>query len=142
MRTHQIKFFSSSLLFLKLKFCFLFLNNFLDIVPILTSTVIECHRAGLRMAAFNFAAMLMRPEYRNQIDAKYSKKIEAIVRKPPKSSDNEVENEAITLCPYCKGRVPETEITCDKCKNTIPFCIATVSISSFFLFICNNFATK
>lgn len=106
-----------------------------DIVPILTSTVIECHRAGLRMAAFNFAAMLMRPEYRNQIDAKYSKKIEAIVRKPPKSSDNEVENEAITLCPYCKGRVPETEITCDKCKNTIPFCIATVSI-------CQKVATK
>ncbi|XP_012288065.1 WD repeat-containing protein 19 [Orussus abietinus] len=95
------------------------------IVPILTSTVIECHRAGLKHAAFNFAAMLMRPEYRLQIDAKYSKKIEAIVRKPPKSKDPEIEDEPLTPCPYCKNKVPETEIMCDKCKNTIPFCIAT-----------------
>lgn len=51
-----------------------------DIVPILTSTVIECHRAGLKNSAFSFAAMLMRPEYRNKIDAKYKKKIEAMVR--------------------------------------------------------------
>ncbi|XP_033342026.1 intraflagellar transport protein Oseg6 [Megalopta genalis] len=95
------------------------------IVPILTSTVIECQRAGLKNAAFNFAAMLMRPEYRNQIDAKYSKKIEAIVRKPPRSKDNEDEDEPLTPCPYCKSKLTETEITCDKCKNTIPFCIAT-----------------
>ncbi|XP_071642364.1 WD repeat-containing protein 19 [Temnothorax longispinosus] len=95
------------------------------IVPILTSTVIECHRAGLKNAAFNFAAMLMRPEYRGQVDAKYSKKIEAIVRKPPRTKDIENEDEPLTPCPYCKSRVPETEVTCDKCKNTIPFCIAT-----------------
>lgn len=101
---------------------------FLDIVPILTSTVIECHRAGLKNAAFNFAAMLMRPEYRGQIDAKYSKKIEAIVRKAPRMKDIENEDEPLTPCPYCKSRVPETEVTCDKCKNTIPFCIATVKL--------------
>lgn len=100
--------------------------HILDIVPILTSTVIECHRAGLKNAAFNFAAMLMRPEYRGQVDAKYSKKIEAIVRKPPRAKDIENEDESLTPCPYCKSRVPETEVTCDKCKNTIPFCIATV----------------
>lgn len=101
---------------------------FIDIVPILTSTVIECQRAGLKQAAFNFAAMLMRPEYRTQIDIKYSKKIEAIVRKPPRAKDSEPEDEPLTPCPYCKSKVPETEITCDKCKNTIPFCIATVKI--------------
>lgn len=100
----------------------------LDIVPILTSTVIECQRAGFKYAAFNFAAMLMRPEYRSQIDAKYSKKIEAIVRKPPKSKENEIEDEPLTPCPYCKSKLPETVITCEKCKNTIPFCIATVSL--------------
>ncbi|XP_001606822.2 WD repeat-containing protein 19 isoform X1 [Nasonia vitripennis] len=94
------------------------------VVPILTSTVIECHRAGLRSAAFNFAAMLMRPEYRSQIDAKYSKKIEAIVRKPPRTKEKD-EDEPLTNCPYCKSRLPETEVNCDKCKNTIPFCIAT-----------------
>lgn len=51
-----------------------------DVVPILTSAVIECHRAGLKNSAFSFAAMLMRPEYRNEIDPKYRKKIEAMVR--------------------------------------------------------------
>ena len=49
-------------------------------VPILTSTVIECQRAGLKGSAFGFAAMLMRPEYRQQIDVKWKKKIEQIVR--------------------------------------------------------------
>lgn len=51
-----------------------------DVVPILTSAVIECHRAGLKNSSFSFAAMLMRPEYRNEIDPKYRKKIEAMVR--------------------------------------------------------------
>ena len=51
-----------------------------DVVPILTSTVIECHRAGLKASAFSYAAMLMRPEYRQQIDPKWKKKIEQIVR--------------------------------------------------------------
>lgn len=74
----------------------------------------------------------MRPEYRTQIDAKYSKKIEAIVRKPPKTKDHEVENEPMTPCPYCKNKLLETEVTCDKCKNTIPFCIATVTDNFFF----------
>ncbi|KAK3739122.1 hypothetical protein QZH41_010524, partial [Actinostola sp. cb2023] len=49
------------------------------IVPILTSTVIECHRSGLRNSSFSYAAMLMRPEYRQKIDLKYKKKIEQIV---------------------------------------------------------------
>lgn len=60
--------------------CFLTPVCIADVVPILTSTVIECHRAGLKNSAFSFAAMLMRPEYRNKIDAKYKKKIEAMVR--------------------------------------------------------------
>ena len=51
-----------------------------DIVPILTSTVIECHRSGLRKSAFSYATMLMRPEYRDKIDPKWKKKIEQIVR--------------------------------------------------------------
>lgn len=32
-------------------------------VPILTLTVIECHRAGLKKSSLEFAAILMRPEY-------------------------------------------------------------------------------
>ena len=36
-------------------------------VPILTSTVIECQRSGLKTSAFTFAATLMRPEHRQQV---------------------------------------------------------------------------
>ncbi|XP_042197361.1 WD repeat-containing protein 19 [Callorhinchus milii] len=91
------------------------------IVPILTSTVIECHRAGLKNSAFSFAAMLMRPEYRNKIDLKYKKKIEAMVRRPDTS---EVE-ESTSPCPYCAFHLPECELLCPGCKNNLPYCIVT-----------------
>ncbi|KAI1887644.1 hypothetical protein AGOR_G00192430 [Albula goreensis] len=91
------------------------------IVPILTSAVIECHRAGLKNSSFSFAAMLMRPEYRNKIDIKYKKKIEAMVRRPDTS---ELEEET-TPCPYCGFSLPECELLCPGCKNNLPYCIAT-----------------
>ncbi|KAJ3337755.1 WD repeat-containing protein 19 [Gonapodya sp. JEL0774] len=50
------------------------------VVPILTSTVVECYRSGLKRSALQFASMVMRPEYRQSVDAKYKKKIEQIVR--------------------------------------------------------------
>ncbi|XP_072170705.1 WD repeat-containing protein 19-like [Diadema setosum] len=91
------------------------------VVQILTSTVIECHRSGLKNSSFSYAAMLMRPEYRNKIDLKYKKKIEAIVRKPDKTE----EDEPTTPCPYCKYMLEETELSCPGCKNTVPYCIIT-----------------
>uniref|UniRef100_A0A3Q1K7R2 Uncharacterized protein n=1 Tax=Anabas testudineus TaxID=64144 RepID=A0A3Q1K7R2_ANATE len=91
------------------------------VVPILTSAVIECHRAGLRNSAFSFAAMLMRPEYRNEIDPKYRKKIEAMVRRPDTS---ELEEET-TPCPFCGFQLPQNELLCISCKNNLPYCIAT-----------------
>ena len=94
-----------------------------DIVPILTSTVIECHRANLKNSSFSYAAMLMRPEYRNSIDLKYKKKIEMIVRKPDKTE----EEEPLTPCPVCGFQLPETELMCPDCKNQLPYCVVTVS---------------
>ncbi|TNN69397.1 WD repeat-containing protein 19 [Liparis tanakae] len=91
------------------------------VVPILTSAVIECHRAGLKNSAFGFAAMLMRPEYRNEIDPKYRKKIEAMVRRPDKS---ELEEET-SPCPFCGVQLPENELLCISCKNNLPYCIST-----------------
>ncbi|XP_028834024.1 WD repeat-containing protein 19 isoform X2 [Denticeps clupeoides] len=91
------------------------------IVPILTSAVIECHRAGLKNSSFSFAAMLMRPEYRNKIDPKYKKKIEAIVRRPDTS---EVEDETAP-CPFCSFQLPCCDMMCLGCKNNLPYCIAT-----------------
>ncbi|XP_037103187.1 WD repeat-containing protein 19 [Syngnathus acus] len=91
------------------------------VVPILTSAVIECHRAGLKNSAFGFAAMLMRPEYRNEIHQNYRKKIEAMVRRPDTS---ELEEET-TPCPYCGIQLPQNELLCISCKNNLPYCIAT-----------------
>ncbi|MEQ2290862.1 WD repeat-containing protein 19, partial [Ameca splendens] len=91
------------------------------VVPILTSAVIECQRAGLKNSAFSFAAMLMRPEYRNQIDLKYRKKIEALVRHPDMS---ELEEET-TPCPFCGFQLPQNDLMCISCKNNIPYCIVT-----------------
>ncbi|KAJ8281320.1 hypothetical protein GJAV_G00066160 [Gymnothorax javanicus] len=91
------------------------------IVPILTSAVIECHRAGLKNSSFSFAAMLMRPEYRNKIDPKYKKKIEAMVRRP----DTTELDEESSPCPYCSFSLPDCELLCPGCKNNLPYCIAT-----------------
>lgn len=73
----------------------------------------------------------MKPDFRKQIDAKYTKKIEAVVRKPPKiGKDGEKvpdPPEPLSPCPFCDLNCPETEVTCDGCKSNIPFCIITVS---------------
>ncbi|KAJ3394005.1 WD repeat-containing protein 19 [Entophlyctis sp. JEL0112] len=93
------------------------------IVPILTSTVIECHRADLKKESYEFASMLMRPEYRNLVDSKYKRKIEQIVRRPEK--DESTVSEKLSPCPYCKYMIPETSLDCIECKNHLPYCIST-----------------
>lgn len=71
----------------------------------------------------------MRPEYRNQIDSKYSKKVEGIVRKAPKGiKDFKDDFEGETMeCPICDANLPNMDVTCYQCKTTLPICIATVS---------------
>lgn len=91
------------------------------VVNILTSAVIECYRSGLKNSAFTFAAMLMRPEYRQKLDPKYKKKIEQIVRKPERTEAPEEDSP----CPYCKSPVKVTSLHCKACENLLPYCIAT-----------------
>ncbi|KAI8903563.1 hypothetical protein EDD86DRAFT_230891 [Gorgonomyces haynaldii] len=91
------------------------------VVPILTSTVIECHRSGFKKEAFDFAALLMRPEYRQKLDSKFKNKIEQVIRRP----EMDTVEEHATPCPYCDTLVPETVLDCDTCKNKLPYCIAT-----------------
>lgn len=104
-------------------------------MPILTSAVIECHRAGLKHAAFKYATQLMNPEYRKHVDPKYAKKIEAVVRKPPKNGKRGESPgdppEDLTPCPYCDKLLPETELVCSVCTRNIPFCVVTVSVGFF-----------
>ena len=123
-------------------------------VPILTSTVIECQRAGLKKSAFTYAVVLMRSDYRDQIDSKYVKKIESIVRKAPKNitqmtdydddtlinaedngsdRDNEDQLKKSTNnrsndsspCPMCNKKLFNMDVMCTQCKNLLPFCIAS-----------------
>ena len=74
--------------------------------------------------------MLLRPEYKDQIDLKYKKKIEALVRHPDR---NEIE-EATTQCPNCNTMLLEYSLTCHGCQISIPYCIITVRI--FYLLFC------
>lgn len=103
----------------------------------------------MKKSAFNYAVMLMRSEYRDQIDPKYAKKIESIVRKAPKNikqlndfdveptmngnddDDNDVEiskrkstNDS-SPCPFCKYDLNNMDVTCSQCKTSLPICIAT-----------------
>lgn len=92
------------------------------VVPILTSTVIECHRSNLRNSAFEYACTLMRPEHRSQVQAQYVRKIEQIVRRPDKTE----EEEASSPSPYDpKTMVLDTQLECPSTRNIIPYCIAT-----------------
>lgn len=91
------------------------------IVPILTSTVIECQRAGLKRSAFEYASMLMRQEYRRQIEPKLKRKIEQLVRRP---NTDEAEEDA-QPCPFCAVPLSATTLECTKCMNTVPYCIVT-----------------
>lgn len=114
-------------------FGFLFLLKFIpDTVPLLTTTVIECNRAGLKKNAFNYAVILMRSEFRSKIDAKYSKKIESIVRRSPKEIKGiDEDNLGSSCCPICDANLPDMEINCYQCKTSLPICIATVIIRIF-----------
>jgi len=101
-------------------------SNNISIFPshaayILTSCVVECHRVGLKKQSFEYATMLMRPEYKQKLDTKYRRKIEAVIRRPDKS---EIEEPA-TPCPFCGSPVTETTLDCLECKNHIPYCIVT-----------------
>lgn len=49
--------------------------------------------------------------------------INSAFRKPDKTEEDEPQDP----CPYCGNEVPQTKLDCPECKNTIPYCIITVS---------------
>jgi WD repeat-containing protein 19 len=92
-------------------------------VPILTSTVIECQRAGLKGSAYTFACQLMTPQYRQDIQEQYKKKIEQVVRKSG-SRENDIEVVDVP-CLFCGTEGAETTLKCDTCLAIIPYCIVS-----------------
>eukprot|EP01006_Ploeotia_vitrea_P030251 TRINITY_DN62715_c0_g1_i1.p1 TRINITY_DN62715_c0_g1~~TRINITY_DN62715_c0_g1_i1.p1 ORF type:complete len:1401 (+),score=199.79 TRINITY_DN62715_c0_g1_i1:64-4266(+) len=95
-----------------------------DLVPILTSTVIECQKVGFKASAYEHACVLVRPENRGKMNEKYKRKIETIVRKKAKEEIADPE-EPSSPCPFCNALCPDTTLDCKNCKNTIPFCLVT-----------------
>lgn len=93
------------------------------IVPILTSTVVECQRAGLKEKSYQYAVMLMRPEYKSSIDPDLRRKIEAIVRK--KSANMENVPEELSPCPISTQLIPVYDLVCPTTHDAIPMCIIT-----------------
>lgn len=70
-------------------------------INILTTAVVEAIRANLKGIAFQWACVLVRPEYRGQIPEKYKNKIENVARKHVKDESMEISKSA---CPFCKVR--------------------------------------
>jgi WD repeat-containing protein 19 len=91
-------------------------------VQILTSTVVECQRAGLKRSAFEYGSVLMRAEYRNAVDVKYRKAIENFIRRPQMDETEETQSR----CPFCRMEIPDTDLECVACRNDIPMCAVTL----------------
>ena len=95
----------------------------LHIVQLLTSTVIECQRAGLKSAAYENASILMRPEYRSLIDVNLKRKIEAIVRRRPVLNEEPIE--LTSKCPISNQDIPIYQLECPTTRDSLPMCIIT-----------------
>jgi WD repeat-containing protein 19 len=91
-------------------------------VKILTTCVAECAQAGLKKEAYKWSTTLVRPEYIDQVNPKFKKKVESIARKPVKADDDP---EPLTPCPHCQYAIPETCLECPSCKSKLPFCMAS-----------------
>lgn len=92
-------------------------------VPILTSTVIECHRSGLKHSSYEYALVLMRPEHRSLIEPTIKRKIEGIVRR--RVANNEDIIEELTPCPISGQMIPASQLSCPTTRDALPMCIIT-----------------
>jgi len=95
-------------------------------VTILTSTVITCSKAGLKASALEYAQTLMK-EYRKDVDAKFKRKIEALVRKPKDHAGMEGDLEVVPLskCPVSSELIEVTSLECPSTKDALPMCVVT-----------------
>jgi WD repeat-containing protein 19 len=96
------------------------------IVQILTSTVIECQRGGLKASAYEYAVMLMKPEHRQAIDVNLRRKIEAIVRRKSSVLTDEIPDE-LTSCPVTNDgtTIPAYQLESTVTRDAIPMCVIT-----------------
>ena len=92
-------------------------------VNILTSTVVECARAGLKASAYEYAVVLMKPEHRPNVNADLKKKIEAIVRR--RNDDKTEQPEEVSPCPISFQPLSVTLLESPKTRDQLPMCVVT-----------------
>ncbi|RYG39760.1 hypothetical protein EON68_05065 [archaeon] len=73
------------------------------------------------MSAHEFASTLMGPDYRDMVEPKFRKKIEALVRR---QAEDEAAT-AVTPCPLCDTNLPAYDLDCTNCRAYLPYCIVT-----------------
>jgi WD repeat-containing protein 19 len=96
----------------------------MHVVNLLTLTVIECQRAGLKSSSYEFAVMLVRPENRASLDPNLKRKIEAIVRRKLQHGEGEIPDE-MTACPISNQLIPQYSLECPTTRDALPMCIIT-----------------
>ena len=93
------------------------------VVPILTSAVVACARAGLKKTSLELAQRLMAPELRKHIGDAHKRKIETIARKPDQNAADAPEPGS--PCPFCDAPGGAYEMTCEVCRADVPCCVAS-----------------
>lgn len=93
------------------------------VIQLLTSTVIECQRAGLKQSSYDYSVTLMRPEYRPLIDVNLKRKIEAIVRRRSQG-EGDIADET-SVCPISNQMIPQAQLECPTTRDALPMCAVT-----------------
>ncbi|KRZ88050.1 WD repeat-containing protein 19 [Trichinella sp. T8] len=114
-------------------------------VQIYTLTAIECWYSGMKSTAYKWAAVLMRPNYKESIDSRYKKTIETIIRQVKdlifvvlmkilnliiRKREDTDDSEMKTPCPYCKAQLAESELKWIAAEKCCPMCGTTASVDS------------
>lgn len=93
------------------------------VVQFLTSTVIECQRAGLKGSSYENAVILMRPEYRASIDQALKRKIESIVRRRAQVTEDPPED--VSIDPISSQLIPVTQLESPVTRDALPMCVVS-----------------
>jgi len=98
-----------------------------EAIGILTSTIIENYKCGLKDTAISACYIIMKPEYRRELAPEFKEKFEFIVRKYGKSKTESVDiDDLISACPNCSSDLPNYDLHCNICSTEIPYCIVSV----------------
>lgn len=93
------------------------------VVQILTATVIECSQAGLKASAYEYAVVLVRPEYRASLDPNLKRRIEQVVRRRVTAAEELPEE--LTPCPLSNQMIPAMALECPSTKDALPMCVVS-----------------